>query len=332
MEEAKSIMLETGGTGGMVRAYGPMFGRYRSETFLFIRRAMMLKRTLICALTVVLATLFSGSAFAALDHDSTPWDFVADFSTNGDFPDGAATVGADGTQYDGWQYYDGVDFGNSSPEDIPGGSANPTGNAKWLMSGGIGTENPLANGYGFFNINPNYTPNSGFTVEWRMKVLTANNGADDKISMQVTTAEVSDRAYGWIITYSDQPDLGNGQNQVIAERGGEVFALDTRSDFVTYRLVLDPQNIPAGVAPGTWMTAEAQLYADGVLLGDVTGPLLSGSNRSDFGRLSGSNYAGVIGADWDYVQLHTGGTAAIPEPASIALIGLGALMMIKRRR
>jgi len=298
-----------------------------------------------CAWATLLAGVFCAPVWAIVDLDGTPWDFVADFSTNNEFPDGSATTDGDGTQFDGWDYFNGIDHGNTRPNDIPGGSANTTGNPKWVLGGaggtqdpgaGLGRQNPEANGYGFFTLfNHDYTPNTGFSMEWRTKVLVAGNDTTDKISAQITTAEINDRAYSWIFNYTDQPDQGNGQNQISAERGEEVFALDTRSELVTYRLVLEPQNIPVSPAAGTFLTAEAQLFADGVLLGDVTGTLVGGSNRADFGRLSGSTYAGVIGADWDYVKLHAGATAAVvpmPQAATMALVGLGLLALNRAAR
>ena len=79
--------------------------------------------------------------------------------------------------------------------------------------------------------------------------------------------------------------------------------------------------------------------ATGHLLESVVTPITNGSNAGDFIGLAhaGMKYATLVsngGSDWVFVDNVSFAAAAVPEPASIALLGLGfaGVVALRRRR
>ena len=287
-----------------------------------------------CALAVGLSVALSNPAFALLDHDGSPWTHVLNYDQA---PDSAATFDGDGTQFDGWLYNPAEPgFGVQNAADV------------WTFNGGIGEMRGIGSGsawswYGLpsaFGGNANAFPGGaqeGFTIEWRVKVNVTGNDAQQRIGVNLNTLSgTGGDPYGIQVHFSDQP--GNETNQIIntlATKGKvatpEAYATPvTDGNFHTYRLTLDPMDLSGGQPP----TVNGNLYVDGnptplaadwgiaTAAGDATG-------RADVGYISGS--PGPFSADWDFFRAHVGATPA-PEPATLALVAIGALGLIQRRR
>jgi hypothetical protein len=82
---------------------------------------------------------------------------------------------------------------------------------------------------------------------------------------------------------------------------------------------------------------ELFFWADGNLLNADLSTALNGNNGSGFDNSTFiGHYSGSHGGEWglDYIRIDESalGLTAIPEPSSTALLGLGGLALILRRR
>ena len=265
--------------------------------------------------------LLAAPAFALLDHDGTAWTHVINFDQA---PDSPATFDADSTQIDGWTY---------NPAEFGYGVQNAAD--VWTFQDGIGfmTGIPGGSAWSWYGIpkaygNPlgqlaAYTPEAGYTLEWRIKVGVQGNDSQQKIGIQFNTMKpqggTGGEPYGFQVHYSDQPDPGATQpvqivNTQVSKGKAfttEAYETDTMGDFHTYRLVFDA--VPLGTNP---FSVNTTMYKDGVLLADDWGiPFAAGdaTGRLDVGYISGS--PGPFSAQWDFVRIHTGAT---PPPAGMA--------------
>lgn len=112
--------------------------------------------------------------------------------------------------------------------------------------------------------------------------------------------------------------------------------------------VILPQNVgatvndifPASSPVGEFVTVRMTYDADGLhvyhnnVLLNVTPETGSNLHAAIINRLMIGGYSGRLAGpfDIDYLRLTEGAYAPIPEPASLALMGMGALMLVRRRR
>ena len=268
--------------------------------------------------------LLAAPALAVLDHDGTPWSHVVNFDQS---PASAETIDADGTKLDGWTYV----------VDQQGGQFGPAEEEVWSYGDGIGTMVGFFPGPGaanswftipsFFSGNQalrDYTPEAGFTLEWRIKILTPGNDATQKIGIILNTvkpaAGTGGEPYGIQAHFTDQPDPGGTQPEQIVNRSaqrGSVFTTmayvtPTKDDFHTYRLVFPAQPAPPA---GQMFVVNSSIYKDGQLLGDDWGTSFTAGDltgMAHFGYISGS--PSPAAAQWDFVRMHPGDT---PPPAGM---------------
>lgn len=290
------------------------------------------------------------SAWAVMDVNSADggnWDWYAGFDQ---FPNAAGTVDGDGTGLDGMQYCDCADWNVGNPDD------------KWNLaspSAGIMDIDSSVNGYRMFAwLNGYHSPvnnntaggpaqadfgkaGDGVTVEFALKVRHGGNAANGG-HVQVSFSNNRNNMYSgddpWTFTLDfrdGNPESATPSDQIIDHRGvgGPVaYSTPTRDAQHAYRAVFDPVSYSSGASRPSSILG--RLFKDNELIGNVTMVTGSGDgdNRLNIGGTSGSNYAGVIGAEWDYVAFRLGGHDPVPEPTTMVLFGLGALALVRRRR
>jgi MYXO-CTERM domain-containing protein len=295
-----------------------------------------------CVLALGVSVAWIAPAQATLDNDGTAWSHSINFDQA---PDSAATVDADGTRHDGWTYW---------PNEAGWGVQNAAD--VWTFSNGIGEMRGPASGnaYSWYGIPKYYGGTAdekanafqagaeeGFTIEWRLKVNQASNDTQQRIGINLNTRKgTGSDPYGLQLFYSDQPDVGNGSNQIVnrlAQRGNvstpATYATPVHDgNFHTYRLTLDAADLSGGQPA----SVNGKLYVDDnptPLATDWGIPTAAGdaTGRIDIGYISGSP-GSWLSADWDFVRAHPGATPAVPEPAALALVAMGALGLIRRRQ
>jgi len=151
----------------------------------------------------------------------------------------------------------------------------------------------------------------GSTVEFGLQVGSVASGATYTTSMGL---------YNGVKAYS----LSFTDTGIVVSNSFGTFALDTTSDFVTYRFVLSANALASQTASLYVNNSSTALFSGYAGGGD------SKNNFIRFGDASGS--AGGI-AKYDYVAFtNAGAYAPVPEPATVGLALLGLGIFAARRR
>lgn len=173
-------------------------------------------------------------------------------------------------------------------------------------SGGSLHQNTTGFGSAMYFVNDVYDSSFDASLEWRMQV--ASGGIADLAMYFVTGTHdyfffmKDDGVYFGNIDFEDR-----------------IAALDTRDTFHTYRMDL-------GAASSSF-----DFFVDGALAHSGIGITQARPTSTIFwGDPSGFTNGGQ--ADWDYIQLTNGETAAVPEPTSMALLGLASVGGLALRR
>lgn len=154
---------------------------------------------------------------------------------------------------------------------------------------------------------------TGYTVEFRMRVDQINDTANRgptlvRIGDGIQKVELEWRANSveW--------------NPFTASAGS--VTIDP-SSYLTYRVAYDPAGDNGNGAYAAWI--------NGTLVSDTLSGASSTADHLLFGDSSGTRYGGTT--TWDYIRWDTTGAyAPVPEPASVALLSLGGLLIAARRR
>lgn len=178
------------------------------------------------------------------------------------------------------------------------------------LSGGILTYdsiNSVKNDWWVSNTFPSADKSEGFTVEFSVKAI----DSDNDIAIQFLTSPASNIARG--VTYIGLNHVyWNGTTST-----NFISTANNKDGFHVFRIAYDVT------------AAKYYIWRDGVLIGDD----LTGANNSaaalNFGDATGS-FAGS--ASIDYIRWTTGAYAPVPEPGSLSLLGLGGLLMLRRRK
>lgn len=203
--------------------------------------------------------------------------------------------------------------GNALPQNsTPAWSAAGT-NAS--VNAGVLTINTTAAQSTYYTTGPatGWSPtNDGSTVEFGLQVGSVASGATYTTSMSL---------YNGVKAYS----LSFTDTGIVVSNSFGTFALDTTSDFVTYRFVLSADALASQTA---------SLYVNNSSTALFSGYAGGGAslNFIRFGDASG--IAGGI-AKYDYVAFtNAGAYAPVPEPATVglALLGLGIFAARRRRQ
>jgi len=151
---------------------------------------------------------------------------------------------------------------------------------------------------------------AGSTIEINLKVDSVDAGAGRAGDMLIATG-----TNAWLLRW------GNG---VISEElNGDSYLMATTDAFHTYRLTIPNDTGPMNLYVDGNTTA-ATSFA-GVASGTLT--------RIDFGDTLDPGDGGVV--QWDYIRWTNAGAyapEAVPEPASLGVVALGGLALLRRRR
>lgn len=185
--------------------------------------------------------------------------------------------------------------------------ANPpyyTDGVDWLTTDG--NVNGLVGAEGVGN---GLTKAGGWTVEWRMLSIA---GTQVRNSVIYVDDDVSSGA---------RIDFGN--NSVTLRDGwtgtSQTVALTlTNCTEHTYRLVRQPNS------------STVELYLDNNLASPAASVALFGPTNDNNNRVYFAD--SVYEASYDFFRFHSGATTAVPEPASLALVTLSGLALLRRSR
>ncbi|NWK54128.1 PEP-CTERM sorting domain-containing protein [Verrucomicrobiaceae bacterium N1E253] len=211
------------------------------------------------------------------------------------------------------------------------GSDVTSGNG-WTINGSA-TITPTAGVAGSIHLTTTGTSHStlvgttatapGAAVDWDSTV--SPNTFTLEVSMRVN--DLTDGFKFWAGTGDRiyMLDIYNDKVTTTNSGGGLKDVAMTLNDgeFHTFRLVADNTN------PG------AHVWVDGVHIGDEVGGVFnSGTNDSRFilGDTTSGSFGDDIDVDIAYISYDAGAFAPVPEPSSAALVGLGGLALILRRR
>ena len=154
----------------------------------------------------------------------------------------------------------------------------------------------------------NFTATSGYTIEIEAQILGTGAASGSNGTMAIFWRFGTGNAS---ITYIDDSGMwvSDGGTKT------QISTADNTDAMHTYRMAGD----------GT----EFSVWRDGVLLG-LFSEANAGTNQGLYLGDSGSTNSG----DWNmnHMALSVGGFAPVPEPSSTALLGLGGLALILRRR
>lgn len=309
-----------------------------------------------CALATVLAGLWCAPALAILDANSIDggaWDAAIELNV---LPNVAGTVDGDGTILNAANYF-GNDWNLGNPAD------------RWdlgVPGAGQMSSNQAVNGFRAFTQHASPAPGTvanpvagapaaanwptiadGFTLEFALRVKhPSNNAGGGHIGVAFTTKNAGlhpgDDPWGvWIDFRDGNPESATPLDQVVDNRGNprQAASTPTRDAIHVYRVVVDPTvydspaTDPRNIGNGRIL---GRLYKDNVLLpipASVQGVAGDGGMRWDaIYAYASSGWTAGIGVEWEYSRWRKGAHDAIPEPASMTLLGLGVVALVSRRR
>ena len=202
----------------------------------------------------------------------------------------------------------GINSSTYNPDDkFTGGDSFPG----WLTANG----NPGGLLYRVFDTSPPPNPITkagGWTVQWG--TIMAGGGTEaEQVSFSDDIDEISVR---YTLTGVQLKTLGANTSAV---------APVTTTEEHTYRLVRQAASD----------TVELYLDENESAIASFTPQCVGcdGGNRNNiYWAPSAGPLPNRMEAAWDFMQFHSGATAPIPEPTTLALLGLGGLFLLRRSR
>ena len=260
----------------------------------------MLKQALLSTLTVLAVLMFAGQASAA-PPSTTPT------TTAQGFDSALASTPWDKEWFRG----DPRDFG------FPAEGANCCSSAQWRFDEVNNTEvigfmQSVGNGgTGFRSDTVGFTKASGWVFEWGFESLSATQPPPNHTPSGMTTFRDDESVLNFFMENGGTVRLDSTPVDGDASRTAS-FSLDFDAAHI-YRLQRDPGS------------DTVELLVDGAMRASVLAPEAIGFDHN-FMRFGDTFNEGF----WDFVRLHDRST--IPEPATIGLLGLGGVALLRRRR
>jgi MYXO-CTERM domain-containing protein len=154
---------------------------------------------------------------------------------------------------------------------------------------------------------------TGYTVEWRMRINSIDQDEAGNGSLALVVEDGTATNSWWFLAF----DVVSGQYTAFLQGASAGNALTTPVDntaFHTYRVAV--------------LGAVSTLYIDGALIGSISDPRTDiNANNLVFGDGTGLNDSSF---STDYLYVTDDGAFPIPEPASLGLVAVGALGLLRR--
>jgi hypothetical protein len=209
----------------------------------------------------------------------------------------------------GWTFYQNDNGGPTPPA--------PT------VSGGILYQGPTTvSGYQSWNTAstplPDFTGTTAFSMTAQVKIINSDyydDGNQWKPGYAIYMADPSEHTF--VLGFSDTGvRLSTNGNAVLDANSGPLVPLDTTSSFNTYQLDV--------------VSGEASLFVNGSFLTSLAVGGAGSYAYSNFVSFGDPTYTGGSQTELTYLSYNT--DATVPEPASLSLLGMGAVALLARRR